>query len=146
MRLGQAEVVRGGWDRRRLAAVAAGGALGASLRWFALSLIETNGFPWGVLAVNLLGALLLGILLAEEWTHPAARLWLHDLGGIGFCGGLTTFSTFSLDVVELARRGETTLAMAYTLASVLGAIVAITLGAAGFRRVRALTIPLEEAP
>ena len=127
-------------------AVAAGGALGAALRWGVLTTIETPGFPWPVLLVNAAGSILLGVLLAEEWSHPRAGLLLHDFGGIGLCGGLTTFSTFSLEVVDLVRDGEPSTAALYAVASVASALIGVVLGAAALRRLRAVTLPLEEAP
>lgn len=102
--------------------------------------------PWPVFAINIVGSILLGVLLAEEWTHPSARLLLHDAGGIGFCGGLTTFSTFSVEVVDLARDGDSVTAAVYALASVTAAIAGIVAGAGILRRLRALTLPLEEQP
>ena len=134
------------WDRQRATAIALGGIAGASLRWIVVTSVGAGRFPWPVLAVNIAGSVLLGMLLAEEWSHPSLRLLLHDAGGIGFCGGLTTFSTFSLEVVNLARAGDTTIAALYAVASVVGAVAGVTLGASSLRRLRALTLPLEEAP
>ena len=90
--------------------------------------------------------MLLGVLLAEEWSHPRNRLLLHDAGGIGFCGGLTTFSTFALEVVDLTRDGDPSMAVVYAVASVAAAMAAVTAGAGALRRVRALQLPLEEEP
>jgi CrcB protein len=134
------------WDRHRALAIATGGAIGAAARWAVITSVDAGMFPWPVLAVNVAGSLLLGVLLAEEWTHPRARLVLHDFGGIGFCGGLTTFSTFALEVVELSRDGHTRTAAVYSVLSVGSAIVGAVTGALALRRVRALTLPLEEAP
>lgn len=86
------------------------------------------------------------MLLAEEWAHPSLRLLPHDAGGIGFCGGLTTFSTFSLEVVNLIRASDTTVAALYVVASVGGAVAGVAIGAGALRRLRAITLPLEEAP
>jgi CrcB protein len=138
--------MRGHWDRHRFAAVSVGGAAGATLRWAVLTTFNGGSFPWPVFGINVLGSLLLGVLLAEEWSHPSARLLLRDAGGIGFCGGLTTFSTFSLEVVNLARDGDATTAAVYTVASMAAAIAGVVLGAAALRRTRALTLPLEEQP
>ena len=113
------------WTPARLSAVAAGGALGAALRWAILAGWPVGpGFPWPVLAINCAGSLVLGMLLAEEWTHPRARLLLHDAGAIGLCGGLTTFSTYAVAVVDLLERHQVATALAYTLASVAGAVTA----------------------
>ena len=123
-----------------------GGATGAALRWGVVTMFDSRGFPWPILLVNAAGSLLLGVVLAEEWSHPGARLLLHDFGGIGLCGGLTTFSTFSLEVVDLARDGDTSTAVLYAVGSVASALFGVILGAAALRRLRALTLPLEEEP
>ncbi len=138
--------MRGSWDQRRVSAIAAGGVAGAGLRWAVVTSVEAGRFPWPVLVINVAGSVLLGVLLAEEWSHPSARLLLHDVGGIGFCGGLTTFSTFSLEVVNLAREGDVGLAVIYAIASVAAAIAGVTAGAGVLRRVRAVALPLEEQP
>ena len=134
------------WDPPRAAAIAAGGGGGAALRWAVVTTVAAGRFPWPVLAVNVAGSFLLGVLLAEEWDHPKARLLLHDAGAIGFCGGLTTFSTFAVEVVDLVRDGHAATGALYTLASVAGAIAAVVAGAAALRHVRALALPLEERP
>lgn len=133
-------------SRARAATIAAGGIAGAALRWAVVTTVAAGRFPWPVLAVNVGGSFLLGVLLAEEWDHPKARLLLHDAGAIGFCGGLTTFSTFAVEVADLMRDGHAAIAGWYTLASVAGTVVAVVAGAATLRRVRALTLPLEERP
>lgn len=129
-----------------MAAIAVGGAMGASLRWAVATTLEPGQLPWPTLVVNVVGSVLLGVLLAEEWTHPRARLLLHDFGGIGLCGGLTTFSTFSLEVVHLARDGDSATAVVYAVASVVSALLGVVLGASALRRRRAVTLPLEEEP
>ena len=120
--------------------------LGSTARWSLVASVAPGQFPWPVFAINIVGWILLGVLLAEEWTHPSARLLLHDAGGIGFCGGLTTFSTFSVEVVDLASDGDSVTAAVYALASVTAAIAGILAGAGILRRLRALTLPLEEQP
>jgi CrcB protein len=134
------------WDRRAAAAIAIGGAAGATVRWLVVTTVDAGRFPWPVFVVNVLGSILLGALLAAEWTHPDTRLLLHDAGGIGFCGGLTTFSTFALEVVNLVRYGDATVAVVYAVASVTAAIAGVALGAGALHRLRAVTLPLEEAP
>jgi fluoride exporter len=138
--------VRGSWDRHRAVAIAAGGVIGAALRWAVFTSVDAGRFPWPVLVVNVAGSLILGVLLAEEWSHPRGRLLLHDAGGIGFCGSLTTFSTFSVEVVDLARHGDEGTAVLYTVASLAATVAAVVAGAAALRRLRALTLPLEEQP
>lgn len=134
-------------DWRRRLAIALGGVAGAGLRWLVLTTTGTGGtFPWPVLALNVAGSTVLGMLLAEEVDHERARLWLHDVGGIGFCGGLTTFSTFTVEVVALSRDGDAGTAIAYGVLSVGLAIAGVLAGAAAFRHVRAAGLPLEEQP
>lgn len=134
------------WDRARGTAVAVGGVVGATVRWAGLTTWASAGFPWPVFVVNIVGSVLLGVLLAEEVVRPARRVLLHDAGAIGFCGGLTTFSTFSVEVVDLLRDGDTTVAVTYGVSSVAVAIVGVVAGAAALRRVRAVTLPVEEEP
>ena len=101
------------------------------------------GFPWAVFAVNVAGSALVGVALAEEATHPRARLLLGDGLAVGFCGGLTTFSTLAVETADLARDGRGGLAVVYVVASVVAGIVAALAGAAAFRRTRALMLPVE---
>lgn len=111
--------------------VLVGGALGASCRFLidrAVTLRFTNPhLPWGTLLVNVSGSLLLGLLAAL-----AGRLsgWYHPLVATGFCGALTTYSTFSHETVRLAVAGpggsrRAALYVALTLGS---GLAAVTLG------------------
>lgn len=100
--------------------VAAGGALGAALRFAAQGAALRTfgaGFPLGTLAVNVLGSLLMGLLAALLLARPEmARL--QPLLMTGVLGGFTTFSAFSLDTLALVQRGEAGKALAYVMASV----------------------------
>ncbi len=120
--------------------VMAGGAVGAGARHLvgraSLSLFGP-GYPWGTLAVNIVGSLAMGVLagmLARGLVAggEAARLLI----GVGLLGGFTTFSAFSLDAVLMAERGGWIAALPYILASVIGSIVALV---AGLQLVRAVT-------
>ncbi|HTI33165.1 MAG TPA: fluoride efflux transporter CrcB [Miltoncostaea sp.] len=119
-----------------LAAVAAGGALGA---WARLGVAEAfpvhpGEWPWATFIVNLAGTALLGwagTLLLER-TPPTA--YRRPLLGSGFCGGITTFSTLQLEVVELGRDGHAPLAAAYLLTSVLLGLAAVVLATRLVRR------------
>lgn len=140
------DVMRGHWSSQRVLAVGVGGIAGAGLRWVVLTTATPTVFPSSLLAINIAGSMLLGALLAAEPTHPSRRTLLHDAGGIGFCGGLTTFSTFALEIVNLARAGNAAIAGLYASASVVGAVVGVFVGAAALRQVRAVALPLEEEP
>ena len=111
-----------------LLAVAAGGAIGASARYLLSSQVARwlgSGFPWGTLAVNVLGAALMGLLVGLF-----ARVWtLHDpwraLLVTGILGGFTTFSAFSLEAGLMIERGQYGLALAYASASVVLCLAAL---------------------
>ena len=93
----------------------------ATLGWFG------PGYPWGTLAANLIGGLLMGVLagaLARIGGHEQGRLLL----GVGVLGGFTTFSSFSLETVNMIERGDLGIAAGYVLLSVAGAIVALFAG------------------
>ena len=138
--------MRGTWTRPRAAAIAIGGAAGAGMRWAIVINVDAGQFPWPVFALNVAGSFLLGALLAAEGEQPRARLVLSDAGGIGFCGGLTTFSTFAVEVVDLVRAGHATTAGIYAVTSVAFAILGVIGGGAVVRRLRALPLPLEKQP
>ena len=102
--------------------LAAGGILGTFARYFlsgAVHRICGPTFPFGTLAVNLIGCFAIGFLavLAEEkfLLGPAARMFLM----IGFCGAFTTFSTFIFETSNLTKDGE----MLYALANILLSVV-----------------------
>ncbi len=121
-----------------LGAVAAGGAIGASLR-FLINLWATStfglGFPAGTLIVNILGAFAMGALVetfALAWTPPRA---IQAMLTTGLLGALTTFSTFSLDLVYLAREDRLVAAGLYLAASVTLSIAALVIGMRAVRLV-----------
>jgi CrcB protein len=100
-------------------AVALGGAVGAVLRHLVSLRLNRPGFPWGTLAVNVAGSFLLGAVFGRTSPEVAA------LVGTGFCGALTTYSTFALEVVGLPARR----AVAYAAVSVVAGLAAAALGA-----------------
>ncbi|MBI3187589.1 MAG: fluoride efflux transporter CrcB [Gammaproteobacteria bacterium] len=112
--------------------VAAGGAVGSSLRYLLSSGIYAwygRAFPWGTLAVNVLGSFaigLLSILLVEKFN--VAQEWRLAIV-VGVLGGFTTFSAFSWDTLDLMQQGLTVKALVNVMANVLLCIVAAWLGA-----------------
>jgi CrcB protein len=109
--------------------VAAGGAAGSVLRYLvSMGALRAfgPGFPWGTLAVNVAGSVVIGAL-AVVLTGP--RAGLSPLLVAGFLGGFTTFSTFSLDALRLWQGGQAGLAGAYVAGSVALALGGVALGA-----------------
>jgi fluoride exporter len=105
-----------------------GGGFGSVLRWLAgigAARWLGTGFPYGTLAVNLVGGLVMGVL--ARLLLPAdssARMLLMT----GVLGGFTTFSAFSLDAANLYLKGEAGAAIVYVLVSVAGSLAAVALG------------------
>lgn len=111
--------------------VGLGGALGAMTRVGLVQLLARQlgpALPWGTLAANLLGGLVIGFL-AGRFASDAflTRGWLM-LAVPGFLGGFTTFSAFSIEVVRMIEAGSHGLALGYIAASVLGALGLAWLG------------------
>lgn len=114
-----------------IGAIAAGGAAGAVTRHFAnagISALLKAAFPFGILAVNVLGSFMIGVLVAlfaSNWNpSQEMRLFLTT----GFLGGFTTFSAFSADAMALWMRGDMVGAALYVTGSVLLSLAAVFLG------------------
>ncbi|TWG98445.1 CrcB protein [Mesorhizobium sp. J18] len=108
--------------------VAAGGAIGASLRHLtnlAALRLWGPGFPWGTLAVNLVGSFVMGLFIEWLARRTGASNELRLFVATGVLGGFTTFSAFSLDFAILWERGAMGIALLYALVSVVGAILAL---------------------
>ena len=111
-------------------AVGMGGFIGASLRYFMSSLpvFTQINFPAATLLINFLGAFIIGLVAVSaihfEGLHPAVVLFFKT----GLCGGFTTFSTFSLETMELVAKGRIFTAAVYSMASVALCLCAIYLG------------------
>jgi len=123
-----------------LLAVACGGCLGTLSRYAVGQLLPTaeHGFPWSTFLVNISGALLLGmlvVLLAERF--PADR-YARSFFGTGFLGAYTTFSTYVVQTMLLARDGYLGRATFYLLGSLVAGLVASLSGIAAGRRIALL--------
>ncbi|MDD1451541.1 fluoride efflux transporter CrcB [Sphingomonas sp. H160509] len=117
--------------------VMVGGAVGSGARYLTgramLSLLGPD-YPFGTLAVNLIGGLLMGVLVGVLARNTAAETW-RLLLGVGVLGGFTTFSAFSLDVVTMIERGAIGVAFGYVLVSVIGSVAALFAGLSAVRAV-----------
>ncbi|MES3099590.1 fluoride efflux transporter CrcB [Sphingomonas faeni] len=117
--------------------VMVGGAVGSGARYLTgramLSLLGPD-YPFGTLAVNLIGGLLMGVLVGVLARNTASETW-RLLLGVGVLGGFTTFSAFSLDVVTMIERGAIGVAFGYVLVSVIGSIAALFAGLSAVRAV-----------
>jgi CrcB protein len=95
--------------------IALGGAAGSVLRYLLGGRAQhfaPHGFPLGTLFVNVVGCFLVGILV-RQFMNIQTHNYLRALLVVGFCGGFTTFSTFSMETVGLIEGGEYSRAMAY---------------------------------
>lgn len=107
-----------------------GAGLGALLRWFLGSRLNPlfPTLPLGTLAANLLGGLLIGLAVAWFARHPGLAPEARLLIITGFLGGLTTFSTFSAEVVNLLARGEYLWGLGAIMAHLTGSLVMTAVG------------------
>ena len=105
--------------------VAVGGLLGVLARFGVGRLtLHHDALLWSTVAINVVGSFLLGLLVASHWFDRDIREGL----GVGFLGGLTTFSTFSVQAVLEVDAGEPARALAYVLCSVVGGLLAAAAG------------------
>jgi fluoride exporter len=119
-----------------LAAVALGGGAGTLLRVAVAPALPTatNGFPWDTLAVNLAGSLILGFVVVTAVERLGPTRYFRPFIGTGFCGGLTTFSTFVVEVDLLIRAGRVGIAGLYVAATL---VVGLALARTGMVLARA---------
>jgi fluoride exporter len=130
-----------GRDSRELAAIAAGGAIGAMAR---VALIQTSagaapGWPWVTFSVNVLGAFLLGYFVTRLQERLPLSAYRRPLLGTGFCGAFTTFSTMQVELITMVDAHRIGLAAAYAAASITLGYVSVHLGTAFARRARTVT-------
>ncbi|MGB3591289.1 MAG: fluoride efflux transporter CrcB [Nonlabens sp.] len=113
---------------KNLLLIALGGGLGSCARYAFYVLINSNGIKWvPTFAVNLLGCALLGLLMGlheNNELHPSAILIL----GIGFCGGFTTFSTFSFEIFQFFKQDLFWYALLYAATSVILGLAMVYIG------------------
>jgi CrcB protein len=106
--------------------VALGAAVGAPLRYLTDRAVQTRHdsvFPWGTLTVNVVGSFVLGLLAGLPASASVAALV-----GTGFCGALTTYSTFSYETLRLAQTGARFYAAMNVVASIVAGLGAASIG------------------
>jgi len=119
-------------------AIAAGGVLGALARaglerGFAW---DGHGWPWPTFCVNVVGTLLLGFFVTRLQERLPPSTFRRPLLGTGFCGALTTFSTYQLELLQLVHHHHAWTAVAYGAASLAGGFFGCHLASALSRRAR----------
>ena len=106
--------------------VALGGAVGSVVRYLVGRMVESS-FPWGTLLVNIVGSVVIGVLVglvSRAVLSADMKLMLMT----GFCGGLTTFSTFANESFSMMKAGNVALAAIYVAVSVALGIVGVWMG------------------
>ena len=111
--------------------IAAGGALGAVCRWglnTGISSFLKHPYPWGTLSVNVIGSFLMGLCVAYFLKNAALSNEFKMFLTVGFLGSFTTFSTFSMDAVNLFHNDDPYGALTYVFGSVILSVGAVMLG------------------
>jgi fluoride exporter len=106
-------------------AIAIGAAVGGVSRYYLSAAVQHrmgSSFPWGTLVINVTGSLVLGFLMRYAISTPSVSVEMRALLTTGFCGGYTTFSTYSYETAALIEDGQLGRAGTYALASVLLAL------------------------
>lgn len=125
-------------DRRELAAVFAGGFLGALVRAGLVELLPhaADEWPWPTFLANVTGAFVLGYVVTRLQERLPLSAYRRPLLGTGLCGALTTFSTMQVEVLRMLDEHAYALAVAYVGASVVAGFAAVTLATNVVRRAR----------
>lgn len=123
-------------DRRELAAIIAGGFIGAVARALVVDALphDPAEWPWGTFAVNIVGAFALGYFTTRLQERLPLSSYRRPFLGTGICGALTTFSTMQIELLEMLDRERFGLAAAYALISVCVGFLAVALATNLVRR------------
>jgi CrcB protein len=125
-----------------LAAISLGGALGTLARYLISQAVHASPgrFPWATFLINLSGCFALGLLMVLILDVWPPNRYVRPFLGIGFLGGYTTFSTFAVELRNLAAHGSWAIAVAYALGSLLGGLTAVWCGMTLARLIAGLPI------
>jgi len=123
-------------DRAELAAIFAGGCLGALARAGLAEWLphQPGAWPWATFAANIAGAALLGWAVTRLQERMPPTRYRRPFVGTGVCGALTTFSTLQLELVDLADAGRAGLALGYAAVSLVAGFGAVWLATGAARR------------
>lgn len=113
---------------KNLLIVAAGGALGSIARFLIYVIFPKNNFPVNTLIINIAGSFVIGLLYAISLRQNNISETTLLFWATGICGGFTTFSTFSLENIQLLQSGKVIPAILYTIISITGGLLACWLG------------------
>ena len=107
-----------------------GGGIGSVFRYIIskIFIIDKNSFPWSTLIANFIGCFIIGIILGWYVNNDKQHSDLYIFLSIGFCGGLTTFSTFSVEGLTLFKNGDFLIFVTYLLISIIGGLLLVALG------------------
>jgi fluoride exporter len=126
------------FDRREIAAIFAGGMIGAVLRVLLSESwgVEPGHWPWATFAVNVSGALLLGYFITRMQERLSVSTYGRPFVGTGLCGALTTFSAMQIELFDMIDLGHYALAAGYASASLAAGVFAVALSTGLVRRAR----------
>jgi CrcB protein len=126
------------FDRRELAAIFSGGAIGAVARVGITQLFPSKdgSWPWAVFTINVSGAFLLGYLVTRLQERLPLSTYRRPLVGTGFCGAFTTFSTMQLELLKMLDHHRAVLAFGYAFGSLAAGYLAIFSATVLTRRIR----------
>jgi fluoride exporter len=125
-------------DARELGAIFAGGFLGAAARAEVGELLahDPGAWPWATLLVNVAGAFLLGYLVTRLQERLPLSAYRRPFAGTGICGGLTTFSTMQVEVLQMLDAGRVGVAVAYAAISIAAGFAGVAVATNLVRRAR----------